>query len=92
MKPIVLTFGEFDFRPSYSKLHIFKECEIQTVAFTGTAERTVPAIIERQKLVNPKVIKMSLDRPNLTYKVTDKHGSKSMEVTVNLVVKGIVNF
>ena len=50
-----------DFRPSYSKLHIFKECEIPMVAFTGTftgtAERTVPTIIERQKLVNPRSLK-----------------------------------
>ena len=47
-----------DFRPSYSKLHIFKECEIQIVAFTGTftgtAEKTVPTIAERLKLVNPR--------------------------------------
>ena len=47
-----------DFRPSYSKLHIFKECEIQIVVFTGTftgtAEKTVPTIIERLKLVNPR--------------------------------------
>ena len=50
-----------DFRPSYSKLHIFKECEIQMVAFTGTftgtAERTVPTITERLKLVNPRSLK-----------------------------------
>ena len=43
-----------DFRPSYLKLHIFKECEIQIVAFTGTAEKTVPTIIERLKLINPR--------------------------------------
>ena len=47
-----------DFLPRYSKLHIFKECEIQIVAFTGTftgtAEKTVPTIIERLKLVNPR--------------------------------------
>ena len=45
-----------DFRPSYSELHIFKECEIQimvfTGTFTGTAVKTVQTITERLTLVN----------------------------------------
>ena len=36
-----------DFRPSYSKLHIFKECEIQIVAFTGTFTGTAEKLSQQ---------------------------------------------
>ena len=76
-----------DFRPSYSNLSIFKEHNVQIVAFTGTAtEVTAQHIIDSLKLANPTILRMSLDRPNLVFKVLEKRETKSMEYVSEMVI------
>ncbi|CAB3998505.1 Bloom syndrome homolog isoform X1 [Paramuricea clavata] len=80
------TWGD-DFRPSYSNLSIFKEHNVQIVAFTGTAtEVTAQHIIDSLKLSNPTILRMSLDRPNLVFKVLEKKETKSMEYVSEMVI------
>ena len=80
------TWGN-DFRPSYSNLSIFKEHNVQIVAFTGTAtEVTAQHIIDSLKLANPTILRMSLDRPNLVFKILEKKETKSMEYVSEMVI------
>jgi ATP-dependent DNA helicase RecQ len=65
----------FDFRPSY--LHIAEIREMMTeevpfLALTATATpRVVEDIVERLRMKNPKVLKTSFNRPNITYVVRE---------------------
>ena len=77
-----------DFRPSYSNLCVFKEHKIQIVAFTGTAtDMTVHRIVDSLKPANPSILRMPIDRPNLSLKVVVKRETKSMEQVAEIVTK-----
>jgi ATP-dependent DNA helicase RecQ len=66
------TWGN-DFRPSYSQLAVFKDHDIQMVAFTGTAtEVTKQHIVESLQLKSPHTVRVSLERPNLLFTVAEK--------------------
>ncbi len=75
-----------DFRPSYLNLAVLKEHNVQIVAFTGTAtEVNAQHIIASLKLANSTILRMSLDRPNLVFKVLEKKETKSMEYVSEMV-------
>ena len=58
------------------------------VAFTGIAkDATEQHIIESLKLENPCTVRVSLDRPNLSFTVADKREFKSMEDIAETIVK-----
>ena len=81
------TWGN-DFRQSYSQLSMFKDHRIQMVAFTGTAtDITVQRIIESLQLDCPHTVRVSLERPNLSFTVAEKRESKSMENIADNIVK-----
>ncbi len=67
-----------DFRPEYMQLHRLWDVapDAPRIALTATADgRTQSDIIERLPLRNPRVVRSSFDRPNITYTVAVKDNS-----------------
>lgn len=62
----------YDFRPAYLRLNRLKECfpDTPTLALTATATpEVVKDILEKLQLREPRVIRRSFVRPNLSYSV-----------------------
>lgn len=58
------------------------------VAFTGTAtDITVQRIIESLQLDCPHTVRVSLERPNLSFTLAEKRESKSMKNIADNIVK-----
>lgn len=69
-----------DFRPEYLQLRELWQVapRVPRIALTATADaRTQRDIIERLPLRDPKVVRSSFDRPNITYHVTVKDNAGS---------------
>ena len=65
-----------DFRPDYARLGGLKETlsHCPTLALTATADETTRAdIVSQLRLRNPAVLVTGFDRPNITYRVDEKH-------------------
>ncbi|KAJ7107203.1 P-loop containing nucleoside triphosphate hydrolase protein [Mycena crocata] len=65
----------YEFRDAYRELHVLRDKypDVPIMALTSTAtSRTISDIISSLKLKNPAIIRQSLNRPNLTYKVVQK--------------------
>ncbi|WP_040727166.1 DNA helicase RecQ [Thiomicrorhabdus sp. Kp2] len=65
-----------DFRPEYSQMGSLREWfnQVPFIALTATADRTTRQdIIDKLHFHNPKVHISSFDRPNIRYKVLEKH-------------------
>ena len=67
-----------DFRPEYSKLSILKETfpQVPRIALTATADQKTREEIVEKLLIEPKKFIASFDRPNIFYRIVDKHNVK----------------
>ncbi|KAJ6567114.1 P-loop containing nucleoside triphosphate hydrolase protein [Mycena capillaripes] len=66
---------DMDFREAYQKLHTLRDDfpDVPIMALTSTAnQKTIAEISRHLKLESPKVIRQSLNRPNLNYMVTPR--------------------
>lgn len=65
-----------DFRPEYSQMGSLREwfSNVPFIALTATADKTTRAdILEKLHFHSPKVHVSSFDRPNIYYRVAEKH-------------------
>ena len=85
----VSTFS--DFRPSYTKLHVFKKWvpNVPILALTATASKKVREDIKKTLSVNPHVIIGGFDRPNLYLQVRPK--SKNVQEDLKYLLEKYKN-
>lgn len=65
-----------DFRPDYAQLGLLKKRfpSVPTMALTATADaHTRQDVVSRLQLQNPNIVVAGFDRPNIEYKVREKH-------------------
>ena len=75
-----------NFRPSFQELYQLERFGKPICAFTATATiRTQSVIVEKLALVEPTIIQMSCNRPNLVYEVLPKKDQSGKGDVVELI-------